>query len=500
MINENRIYQAYYTKSEPIIAYMLALLNLNGDEYIFEPCAGDGVFIEALTNQYSALNIDAFELNKASYQQLLAEYSNFDNIAIKQTDTLTDMDLELICSMGGKYDAIIANPPYGAWSPPSERKLLKKLYKGFYAKESYSLFLYRCIRALKNKGRLVFIIPDTYLNLHMHKDIRKYILTNTKIQEIACFPSSYFPGVNFGYANLSIIALEKCISPAECLEHHFDIIKGFESVEDLSNRDQKHIKRISLCQNEVYSNKDHAFIASVNKELSRLLQNTALTIGDLCSCVTGFYSGNDKEFLKVRNKEIRNSKRYETVDLNNVQFECKPELVDGTHNNKSYVPIVKGGNTKYYKPDNWFMSWSKENIQFYKKNKKARFQNSSFYFKKGIAVPMVSSSSRTGALIENRLFDQSIVGIFPKDEELLYYLLAFFNTPTCNQLIRTINPSTNNSSNYIKKTPVILPSDDILNTVSRNTVNILTQIKEMGNFDSKYEEENNRLIKELYGF
>lgn len=500
MIAENRIYQAYYTKSEPIVGYMIDLLSLKGNEKVFEPCAGDGVFIDPIINEFSEVNIDAFELNNESYQNLLTKYSGFENIEVKQTDTLTDIDLELLCSMGGKYDAVIANPPYGAWRDTLERKKLKKLYNGFYAKESYSLFLYRSIEALKDKGKLVFIIPDTYLNLHMHKDIRKYILTRTKIKEIALFPSSYFPGVNFGYANLSIIALEKCNNQSESLENKFDIIKGFKSVEDLSDRHQKHIKRISFNQGEVYSNNDYAFIASGNKQLSGLIRNAELTIGDLCNCVTGFYSGNDKDFLKVRSKEIRNSKRYKTVNIDKVEFECSPELVNGNSNGKTYVPIVKGGNTKYYKPDNWFMKWSKEDVQFYKTNKKARYQNSSFYFRKGIAVPMVSSSSITGALIENKLFDQSIVGIFPKDESLIYYLLAFFNSPTCNQLIRTINPSTNNSSNYIKKIPAILPNDDVLMSINKNTKSILKKMKEIGDFDSVYEEENNRLIKELYPF
>ncbi|EXY57909.1 modification methylase AccI domain protein, partial [Bacteroides fragilis str. 3986T(B)10] len=29
----------------------------------------------------------------------------------------------------------------------------------------------------------------------------------------------------------------------------------------------------------------------------------------------------------------------------------------GLANGKYYVPIVKGGNTKYWKSDMWFMSW-----------------------------------------------------------------------------------------------------------------------------------------------
>ncbi|KKT18839.1 MAG: hypothetical protein UW03_C0029G0001, partial [Candidatus Peregrinibacteria bacterium GW2011_GWA2_43_8] len=66
---------------------------------------------------------------------------------------------------------------------------------------------------------------------------------------------------------------------------------------------------------------------------------------------------------------------------------------------------------------------------------------------------MISSSQITAALIENRLFDQSIVGLFSKDKGLIFVLLAFFNSPTCNKLIRTINPSANNPANYIKKIP-----------------------------------------------
>lgn len=500
MIAENRIFQAYYTKSAPIVQYMIELLNLRGNETIFEPCAGDGVFIDPIVSEHSNVNIDAFELNNDSYQYLIRKYSAYENIKIKQTDTLTDIDLELLCAMGGKYDAIIANPPYGAWRNTAERKKLKKIYNGFYAKESYSLFLYRSIEALKEKGKLVFIIPDTYLNLHRHKEIRKFILTKTRIKEIALFPSSYFPGVNFGYANLSIIALEKCSHQKECLNNSFNIIKGYKSVEELNDKTLKHIKINSLTQGEVYTNNDYAFINTENIQLSQLIRNAALTIGDICDCVTGFYSGNDKEFLQVRSKDIRNSKRYEVVDMAKVEFDCHSNLINGILNGKSYVPIVKGGNTKYYKPDNWFMKWSIETVQFYKKNKKTRYQNASFYFKKGIGVPMVSSSSITAALIENRLFDQSIVGIFPKNEEFIYFLLSFFNSPTCNELIRTINPSTNNSSNYIKKIPAILPDKDILDIINQNTQKILLEVKKSGKYTADFEIENNKLIKKLYGF
>lgn len=479
---------------------MVSLLNLKGDETIFEPCAGDGIFIDSIIEKYARVTIEAYEFNDDSFKNLSVKYSDFDNISVKKTDTLTDEDLESFCATGGKYDAVIANPPYGAWKNAEERKLLKKRFSGFYAKESYSLFLHRGMEVLKEGGRLVFIIPDTYLNLHTHTKIRKYILTRTKINEIALFPSYYFPGVNFGYANLSIIALEKCSDSELCLNNPFKIIKGYKKVEELGADNLDHATKLILSQRDVLNNIDSAFLANADQKITLCLKASEKTIGDICDCVTGFYSGNDKKFLKVLNKKIRNSKRYDVVDADKVTFDCNIEMSDGIKGEKFFVPIVKGGNIKYFKPDNWFMEWSYDLVSFFKKDKKARYQNSSYYFKKGIAVPMVSSSSITGALIENRLFDQSIVGVFPKNPEWLYYLLSFFNSATCNKLIRTINPSANNSANYIKKIPFKLPSEDDLRVIKENTEQIVEQVKLSGVYDLNIEKENHKRIKDIYGF
>ncbi|GGW50336.1 Eco57I restriction-modification methylase domain-containing protein [Arenibacter certesii] len=500
MISEQRIFQAYYTKSEPIVSYMVDLLNLNGTETIFEPCAGDGVFIDPILKKFPDIIIDAFELNEEACEKLKVKYSGLENLSIKQTDTLTDTGLDLLCSMGGKYDAVIANPPYGAWRDSLDRATLKKKFHGFYAKESYSLFLYRCIESLREGGKLVFIIPDTYLNLNMHKDIRKYILSTTKIKEIALFPSSYFPGVNFGYANLSIIALEKSSDYESNIKNNFKLIKGYKSVNELGNNNLKHLTSLEIQQKDVLNNINHIFLINANPNVLDCIKESEIKIGDVCDCATGFYSGNDKDRLKVLSKEIRNSKRYEVVDKDKITYDCSSRPLNGIEDDKIFVPIVKGGNVKYIKPDNWFMEWSEEIVSFYKKDKKARYQNSSYYFKNGIAIPMVSSTSITGALIENRLFDQSIVGVFPKDENLTHYLLAFFNSPTCNKLIRTINPSTNNSSNYIKLIPFISPSVGDLATITENVKQIIEQTKISGDYDLNLESKNNTIIKGLYKF
>ena len=91
---------------------------------------------------------------------------------------------------------------------------------------------------------------------------------------------------------------------------------------------------------------------------------------------------------------------------------------------------------------------------------------------------MVRSSKMTAALIEQRLFDQSIVGVFPYDAKWIKYLLGFFNSSVCTELIKIINPSANNSANYIKKIPFIVPKEAVKVNVEKIVDEILLRLKE----------------------
>jgi len=502
MIQEARKYQAFYTKSTPIVDYMVNRLHLKPSDKIFEPCGGDGVFIEAIIADNEFANIDVCELNDNAYKTLINKFSSYPTINVRQCDTLLDNDLIFNSGFGGIYDKIIANPPYGAWQDLDKRVSLKKIYSAIYAKETYALFLFRCIELLKDDGILSFIIPDTFLNLHMHKAIRKHILTKTKILELALFPSSFFPGVNFGYANLSIITLQKTHNLNDSLKNEFKVFNSFKTVEQLANINENELKVFTFTQKEILSNPDYAFLISDNAEIALAINNSKPKVGDIANCVTGFYSGDDKTFLQVNSPDLKNGKNYDLVEANlvNRDYENIPHILDGIEGEKHFLPIVKGGNIKFLKPEGWFMNWGKEAVNHYKKDKKSRFQNPQYYFKYGIGVPMISSSSITASLIENKLFDQSIVGIFPKDKSLTFYLLAFFNSPTCNKLIRTINPSANNPANYIKKIPFVLPTSEELKHIDNTVREIIDSIKKTGSYEEKSETELNEIIKTIYGF
>ena len=179
-------------------------------------------------------------------------------------------------------------------------------------------------------------------------------------------------------------------------------------------------------------------------------------MSEVAVCKTGFYSGNDKKFLRRSSMTVNRSNGYEVVDASQIEMNLSSldRPLDGIECEQCFLPILKGGGYHFLKPNFWYVDWSRDAVAHYKSDSKARFQNPSFYFKRGIGFPMVTSTKPTASLIDNSLFDQSIVGIFPTDIEL-EFLLAYCNSMPFWACLKTINPSANNSAKYVLRTPII---------------------------------------------
>lgn len=441
------------------------------NQKILEPCGGDGAFIDAVLNINNVANIDTLDNNPSAVKNMKEKYKKYNNINIWFGDTLFDEKLDQRINY---YDSIIGNPPYGAWQSVDRKKDLKNKYKNCYVKESYTIFLTRCIALLKEKGNLCFIIPDTFLYLHMHENLRKMLLTETMIKDITIFPSKIFPGVHFGYAKLAIINLQKISNMLDNKIKIYNRVKNEQDFQNITNT-----KHFEITQEEVLNNKSSAFeFYNENIDIDEL-KKISSTLSDYADCVTGIYTGDNTRFIKRKSEKVKNSKNYQNIDIKD----------------KNYIPLIKGtSSTAYISDDNWYIDWSQEAINFYNSNKKARFQNYEYYFKKGIAYPMVKSKNSKAILMENKVFDQSIVGIFPKDYKLLYYLLGFINTKLFFNILNSINPSANGSANYIKKIPFKVPNETIIKKITK----LVKEILENYNVYEKNQAKIDKIINDLY--
>ncbi len=486
------VYRSFYTNDNQLVSYMVRLLNPENGDSCLEPAAGNGCFIDGLLVTGKKLKVRAIDLAENAVTALKAKYANYNNIEVLNQDFL-------LSSVGLfddalKYERIIANPPYGGWQEYEKRNSLKSIFPDLYVKETYGLFVAQSLNKLTPNGRAVFILPETFLYLHLQKGLRKRILERRTINSIDIFPSDVFPGVNFGYAKLCIISIDN----RQPTPDHSIKIRRCENLDELISGAGRNYE---TDQNSVLQRQEFTFPLNGHSADTWLIDEAALRLGDVADCVTGMYTGTDGRFLRRSHNNTRGVDKYREVDVQKIvsKRNFHPTL-EGFRGEKCFLPILKGGGVPYLKPVLWFIDWSSDAVQYYKTNSKARFQNSAYYFRRGIGFPMVSSGRATASVIQDSwLFDQSVVGIFPKELGLFGFLMAFLNSSTCWRLLRQINPSTNNSAKYLRRLPIVLPASDRLSWFNEKVSSYLIQLESSAHRNDDIEHTLDEIISGLYG-
>jgi len=464
--------QEHYTDAEDIQHVMCELLGDVSGKHVLDPAVGHGALLKGMIGDPAS--IDAVDVNASSLEKAKKLQPHEINALNKDfIDLFVVNQLERAVFLRSDYDAVIANPPYGLKMSIEYRKAIKKVHPDVYARESYGLFLHFALSLLRRGGRYVFIIPDTFIHSVNHRPLRQMLVKRGAPTHIVQFPSRFFETVNFGYANLCIIAGE-----ARELEPNDNII--WEDSTKAKTQLPEILKRSdnSIAGSELIRTAFDGWLHPSNKKSLGLVPSVG-SLGDFAECRTGIYSGDNGRFFgfdeRVRSIRGAGHPIDWSASVTDRQL-TKDEQENGIDNGPCYVPLIKGGHRKPLEQTKWAIDWSRAAVDFYRTDRKARLQNSRFYFKTGIGVPMVTSGRISASYFENAIFDQGVVGIFPRDESLLPFLLIYLNSDYISNLKRSLNASANNSANYLKKLPV--PS--ISESVKTEAAEILNQAKATG--------------------
>lgn len=446
----------YFTDAFEVNSAMAELLGDIDGMTLLEPSVGNGALLSGLRG--SPKHVDAIDVDPvvlAYTKQRHAEMS-VDAHCADFIDLFVDgpMFLDRTHLRQG-YDAVISNPPFGLFFSPEYRRRLKSSFPDLYVRESYGLFLAFSLMVLRENGRYVFLLPDTFLTSKNHSSLRRYIFDVGAPSHIIRFPSRRFETVNFGYGNLCIIAGNKrrtspqtSLTWVEAFDDHIPILQHPKSASySFSGTDLENFIesgwRASMCE--------------VRSETQGWT-----TLGEVADCKTGIYTGDNGQFIGF--DAARVSKRLNGHSINwGKVFDSELTLLEqqqGLSGAKTYVPLIRGGHRSFAEQTAWALRWDSEALKFYKTDKKARLQNANYYFRPGLAVPMVTSRRLSASLMDGAVFDQGVVGVFPfnlkEREGLLLYLNSSIATDLRNELV---NGSANNSANYLKRMPVPILSE-----------------------------------------
>jgi hypothetical protein len=114
----------------------------------------------------------------------------------------------------GGFDAVIGNPPYGAYLYNEDKSYLTVHYPNqTYQLDTYLIFLEKILRDLiRDNGSYGMIIPNPWLTNLLQTSMRQFVMNNCRVKEIVHFQFPVFPRV---VVDTEILLLQK-ISPVGC--------------------------------------------------------------------------------------------------------------------------------------------------------------------------------------------------------------------------------------------------------------------------------------------
>jgi len=278
----------YYTPDNAVSEIVERLADR---EYLFlDPCCGTGQFLLAFADKTDnpeniyGIDIDPVAVNVARIN-LLMKFPQIDfNPKIYCADTLLDFNEEVLNGNGDifpEFDCIATNPPWGSCFNKNEIKRLESFYPEILSGESFSYFLIKSLRMLKEGGILSFVLPESILNVKIHSDIRRYIFTNHHISRIEQKKRIF----------------KNVFSPAAVMD-----IGNVKSDKDVEIVCKKETFRIS--HSRFGSNRNYIFDINISsadeKIIAKIYSAAHVTLKGKAAWALGIVTGNNSEYIKYK--------------------------------------------------------------------------------------------------------------------------------------------------------------------------------------------------------
>ncbi|MGN1236805.1 MAG: class I SAM-dependent DNA methyltransferase, partial [Bacteroidaceae bacterium] len=229
---ERNVTGQYYT-CEQVVRYILKDKSLSDTETFLDPCCGSGAFLMAVKTDNPA-NLYGFDINStavmiASANLLLTHSDKIFRPNIYCLDFLCKdlFEMENRNSLPQKFDNIYTNPPWGS----DKEGFYVGNYPMIVSRERASMVIVEALSCLNEKGTLYSLLPTSLLKIKSHGDIRKYILSNSKIKQIDLYKGR-FDGVFTDYFGIKV-------QPGRAEVQNYNVVGESGSVNVvLSNKDR----------------------------------------------------------------------------------------------------------------------------------------------------------------------------------------------------------------------------------------------------------------------
>ena len=342
-------------------------------------------------------------------------------------------------TLSNKYDIVITNPPYLGQN--SMNNYIKEFLNKYYSEGKYDLCTaFMQVEFVKNDGYLAMINQQAWMFKKVYKNIRKYLLNNYTIYNMAHMGMGAF-GTDFGttcwIAKKGIIEKSYFIRLAE----H----RSLEEKEKIFFEIIKHKEYIMVKQENLYELPNHIFAYWITPKMLEIFK-TFKPISDYLYPKKGFSSGDNDRFLRL-------------------WYEINFDKL-----NQKWIPITMGGDyRRWYGNTENVVNYDNDGFEL-KNFHGSVMRNVDYYFKNCISWNDTSSSGK----IAMRYHDYGTIPnasgpcIYGNDEELKF-ALGLMNSIVAEKIMSYIAPALKFEVGEISNMPYRTEKNsNVINLVNEN--------------------------------
>ena len=282
---------SYYTPSHVIDSMIEGYVKSNSK--VLDPACGTGQFLLAFSERVKdPKNIYGIDYDETAVKiariNLLAKFKNKEfapNIFCK--NALFDTGHHSLFSYSSEafikdFDVIATNPPWGTSFSRGEKVFLKRLFPEISSFESFSYFLKNSLDLLCENGIMSFVLPESILNVKVHKDIREILLKKSCIMKIV-YLNRVFQNVFTPVIRMDLKKMNKKTNQTFV---------------------QNNTKKYKIDQNRWLNNTDFIFNIHADsydfKIIDKIYNTSHITLKNKADWALGIVTGNNKKFLSEK--------------------------------------------------------------------------------------------------------------------------------------------------------------------------------------------------------
>ncbi len=323
-------------------------------------------------------------------------------------------------SVGGGFDCVIGNPPYGAEFDGAMKQYLGVKYRlQNYQLESYLLFMERAVTLLKRGALFGYIIPNPWLTNVLQQKIRRFISCEMTVRDIVHYKKKVFPEAT---VDTEVVVLDNNPSTNN---------KIVVTIIDESGNHQ-----VNLIDQETWKRGDgksfNIFLSDKQQALIERLSEDCKELREYCKVTQGA-----KPYQTGKGKPPQTKKTVQDHPFDSVKKK-----------DKTFKPLLRGSNISRYQT-----IWNKDYwISFGDWLAEPRY---SANYEAGEKIVIRQTGDSLVATLDDQQFivRDNLYTIVPNADAIkLYYVLGLLNSTLFDFVYQTFNPERGEALAQVKAT------------------------------------------------